>query len=120
MISTLPSKSEMYRACVRRDSEYEGVFILAVKTTSIFCRPTCPARKPRPENVEYFPNTRDALAAGYRPCKRCRPLEPRGQAPEWLRPLLAAVESNPTRRWRDQDLRNMSMDPIRVRRWFQA
>lgn len=120
MIRTLPSNTEMYRACVSRDSEYEGVFILGVKTTGIFCRPTCPARKPRPENVEYFPNAREALAAGYRPCKRCRPLEPRGQAPEWLRPLLTAVESNPTRRWRDQDLRNLSMDPIRVRRWFQV
>jgi AraC family transcriptional regulator of adaptative response/methylated-DNA-[protein]-cysteine methyltransferase len=109
----------MYRAVESRDGGYDGVFFTGVKTTSIFCRPTCPARKPRPENVEFFGSARDALLAGYRPCLRCRPLEPRGSAPEWLRPLLAAVEEDPLRRWRDRDLRGLEMDPARARRWFQ-
>ncbi|MCW8141657.1 MAG: methylphosphotriester-DNA--protein-cysteine methyltransferase family protein, partial [Planctomycetota bacterium] len=63
----------MFRALVRRDGEYEGVFVAGVDTTGIFCRPTCPARKPRPEHVRFFAGARDALLAGFRPCLRCRP-----------------------------------------------
>ena len=74
-MSQLPSTSTMYRAFERKDPSYEGVFWLGVRTTGIFCRPTCPARKPLPRNVEYFPSAQAALAAGYRPCKRCRPNE---------------------------------------------
>jgi AraC family transcriptional regulator of adaptative response/methylated-DNA-[protein]-cysteine methyltransferase len=109
----------MYRALVDRDSTYDGVFTVAVRTTGIFCRPTCPARKPHRENVEYFRTVGDAMAAGYRPCKRCRPLEPRGKTPDWLAGLLEAVESEPGRRWTDTDIRAMGVDPVRVRRWFQ-
>ena len=67
MISTnLPHPDEMYTALANRDAGYEGVFFTAVKTTGIFCRPTCPARKPKRENVEFFGTTRDALMAGLR------------------------------------------------------
>ena len=120
MITTLPPTDEMYKASIQRDAAYEGVFFLAVKTTGIFCRPTCTARKPNAENVEYFPTVREALSAGYRPCKRCHPLEPDGAAPSWLRPLLKAVEHEPARRWTDSDLRTMDIEPTRVRRWFRA
>ncbi len=110
----------MLEAFLQRDSGYEGIFVTGVRTTGIFCRPTCPARKPRPENVEFFRGAREAAAAGYRPCRRCRPLEPAGGTPDWLRPLLDRVEDEPTRRWRDQDLRAMGLEPARVRRWFKA
>ena len=59
---TLPSPETMHRALVERDSKYDGLFITGVKTTGIFCRPTCPAKKPKPENVEFFANTRKAGA----------------------------------------------------------
>ena len=118
-VRELPGADEMYRAVETRDPGYDGVFFTAVKTTGIFCRPVCPAKKPRRENVEFFGVARDALTAGYRPCLRCRPLEPAGSAPDWLRPLLAAVEKQPLRRWRDADLRGRNVDPARVRRWFQ-
>ncbi len=114
----LPPEKEMYRALVDRDSAYDGVFFVAVKTTGICCRPTCPARKPQRKNVEFFRSLGDALAAGYRPCKRCRPLEPRGKTPGWLSELLKEIEADPARRWRDADLRGLSLDPARVRRWF--
>lgn len=116
---TLPAPEEMYRALCARDRAYEGIFVAAIRTTGIFCRPTCNARKPLKENVEYYPNPREALLAGYRPCKRCRPIEPRGATPDWLRPLLDEVEKDPTNRWRDRDLRAMRIDPDRVRRWFR-
>jgi AraC family transcriptional regulator of adaptative response/methylated-DNA-[protein]-cysteine methyltransferase len=115
----LPEEDEMFRAVLDRDRGYDGVFFVAVRTTGIFCRPTCPARKPRRENVEFFPTTRDAVLAGYRACRRCRPLEFRGEPPEWLADLLAAVEQDRLRRWRDGDLRARGLDPARVRRWFQ-
>ncbi len=118
MLNLLPSTSEMYNALVERNSAYDGVFFTAVRTTGIFCRPTCSARKPRRENVEFFASVSEALATGYRPCKRCRPMEPRGHAPEWLGRLLEQVDRDPSQLRKDADLRAMSIDPIRVRRWF--
>ena len=50
----MPGKEEMYRAFVNRDSTYEGIFFVGVKTTGIFCRPTCTAKKPKKENIEFF------------------------------------------------------------------
>jgi AraC family transcriptional regulator of adaptative response/methylated-DNA-[protein]-cysteine methyltransferase len=118
--TALPPRDELVRAYLASDTSYEGVFITAVKTTGIFCRPACRARKPKPENVEFFRTTREALFAGYRPCKRCRPLEEPGQRPEWLAPLIEAVEADPARRWRSSDLRQLGLDPARVARWFKA
>jgi AraC family transcriptional regulator of adaptative response/methylated-DNA-[protein]-cysteine methyltransferase len=109
----------MLTAFLDRDASYDGVFVTAVATTGIFCRPSCTARKPRPENVHFFPAARDALMAGYRPCLRCRPLEPAGTAPTWVEDLLADVEDDPEQRWTDDDLRRRGLHPDRVRRWFQ-
>ena len=65
-----------YRAFETRDSAAEGHFIIAVKTTGIYCRPGCPARPPKQENVEFFDTIAGARAAGYRACLRCKPDEP--------------------------------------------
>lgn len=121
MIQTmlLPDEETMYEAFLNKDASYEGLFVMGVRTTGIFCRSTCPARKPKRENVEFFPRAGDALAAGYRPCKRCRPMEPQGSAPEWIKPLLDAVDADPTRRWTSGDVREAGFEPARVRRWFQ-
>jgi len=115
----LPPRDEMMRAFMAADASYEGVFVTGVTTTGIFCRPSCSARKPKPGNVEFFSTCRDALTAGYRPCRRCEPLKPLGDSPRWLRPLLRAVDQEPTRRWLDADLRALDLDPARVRRWFK-
>ncbi len=115
----LPSPDEMYAALVGRDSSYDGIFITAVRTTGIFCRPSCPARKPHRENVEFFADSGEALLAGYRPCRRCKPLQPRGQTPPWIEHLLEAIEQDPVRKWTDSDLVERSLDPGRVRRWFK-
>ena len=109
----------MLRAFFERDASYDGLFVTGVHTTGIFCRPTCSAKKPRPENVTFFKESRDALLSGYRPCLRCRPLEPSGTPPEWLRDLLSAIEEEPARRWTDQDIRRRGLSPERVRRWFK-
>ena len=116
-MNTIPATAEMERAYLERDASYNGLFVLGVRTTGIFCRPTCPARKPLPKNVEYFPTARAALAAGYRPCKRCRPLDSDDQ-PRWVSELLAEVERDPSSRITDGDLRNRGVDPATVRRHF--
>lgn len=118
-IRPLPPRADMLRAFLDRDPGYDGLFWAGVSTTGIFCRPTCTARKPKPENVEFFADTGQALFAGYRPCKRCHPLRPSGSVPSWLKPLLLRVESNPETRIRDSDLMEMGLHPARVRRWFK-
>ena len=62
----LPHLSEMERAYHSRDASYDGIFFLGVRTTGVFCRPSCPARKPLPRNVAYFATAEDAIAAGFR------------------------------------------------------
>lgn len=117
--ASLPSPTTMYRALVRKDPSYEGVFWAGIRTTGIFCRPTCTARKPLRQNVEFFPRMADALTSGYRPCKRCRPLIARGDTPAWVAPLLKEVDANPFEKISEAELRRRGIDPDRARRWFQ-
>jgi AraC family transcriptional regulator of adaptative response/methylated-DNA-[protein]-cysteine methyltransferase len=112
----LPPRAEMERAFLASDSTYNGLFFTAVRTTGIFCLPACPARKPLPKNIEFFATVKDAVFAGYRPCKRCRPTE--SAAPEWVRSLLAAVDENGRARIREASLRDMGLEAARVRRYF--
>jgi AraC family transcriptional regulator, regulatory protein of adaptative response / methylated-DNA-[protein]-cysteine methyltransferase len=116
-MNTLLPIAEMRRAHLNRDAAYNGLFFIGVRTTGIFCRPSCPARTPRAENVEYFSTAAEALFAGYRPCKRCRPLAVNDQ-PEWATSLLAEVERNPSARIREADLHARGVDPATVRRHF--
>jgi AraC family transcriptional regulator of adaptative response / DNA-3-methyladenine glycosylase II len=65
---------EIYRAArLSRDARFDGKFFIAVRTTRVFCRPVCPARSPKEENINYYPSAAAALQAGFRPCLRCRP-----------------------------------------------
>ncbi len=116
----LPSESTMYDALVKRDASFDGLFVVGVKTTGIFCRPSCPAKKPHERNVEFFPTVRDAMYAGYRACKRCRPLDAAGAAPDWATRLMERVEAKPDNRLADADLRDMEIDPATARRFFQS
>lgn len=108
----------MYEAFVEKDPSFEGLFFTAVKTTGIFCRPTCKVRKPKKENVEFFKTAKTALAHGYRPCKRCKPLEKPDQTPPEIEKIMNELSADPSLRLRDQDLRERELDPNTVRRWF--
>ncbi len=69
------SEDEMWRAIENRDASLDGRFVVAVRTTGIYCRPSCPSKHPKRENVTFYPTPEAAEAAGYRPCLRCKPRE---------------------------------------------
>lgn len=108
----------MTRAWERRDASYDGVFCFGVRTTGIFCRPSCPSR-PKPEHLEFFRGAGEAVRAGYRPCKRCQPELAGGQPPEWVAQLMARAAAARGARISARDLRAIGIAPERVRRWFQ-
>ena len=110
---------EMYNALLNKDSSYEGSFFAGIKTTGIFCRPTCTARKPKKENVEFFTTSKDAVSHGYRPCKVCHPLEHLGYTPEYIKIILEKLEKNPDEKIKDSDLNELNIEPNKVRRWFK-
>ena len=108
----------MYKALVDKDVSYEGTFIAAVKTTGIFCRPTCAARKPKKENVEFYSTTKEAILKGYRPCKVCNPLEKLGETPNYIKNILKELNDNPSLKFKDWDLTQQGVEPSKIRRWF--
>lgn len=78
MNTTNPSAARTLRdprwsALLARDPAADGRFVYSVRTTGVYCRPVCPARRPRPENVDFHASALDAERAGFRPCRRCRP-----------------------------------------------
>jgi AraC family transcriptional regulator of adaptative response/methylated-DNA-[protein]-cysteine methyltransferase len=115
----LPPAETMYRALVNRDSSFEGIFYVGVRTTGIFCRPTCPAKKPARENVDFFSTPSEALHNGFRPCLRCNPMDPEKRAPELIERLRAEVERAPDGKLTDKELAALSIDPSTARRQFK-
>lgn len=118
-MKTTLSFDEKYQAIIRKDPEFEGIFITAVKTTGIFCRPVCTARKPKPENVEFYDSTEDAILHGYRPCKVCKPLEYENETPEYIQNIIDELHQKPFIKLKDYDLVKRGIEPNQIRRWFQ-
>lgn len=112
--------NQMYKAIVNRDSSYEGIFITGVKTTKIFCRPTCKAKRPKPENITFFNSPKEALLHGFRPCKLCSPLETPEETPGYIKSLLKELNDKPDLRIKDYDLVKKGLEPNKVRRWFKV
>ena len=112
-------KTEFYQALINNNSQYEGTFYVGIKTTGVFCRPTCRARKPKFENCEFYKTAEEALLASFRPCKRCRPLSYPNYVSELIRSLVEAVEATPERRWKSKDFEQLAIDSSTVRRQFK-
>jgi len=108
----------MAAAWRRRDASFDGVFFFGVKTTGIFCRPSCPSR-PKAGHLEFFHRAGDAVRAGYRPCKRCQPELANGQPPEWVSRLMERASGSEDQRLSANDLRTLGVAPEKARRWFQ-
>ena len=107
-----------YQAILDKNVSFEGTFITAVKTTGIFCRPTCTARKPKKENVEFFKTTKDAILHGYRPCKVCHPLENPNETPAYVQEIIQELIDHPSVKFKDWDLTQRGIEPSKMRRWF--
>ncbi|WP_010274609.1 bifunctional transcriptional activator/DNA repair enzyme AdaA [Paenibacillus senegalensis] len=75
---------EQWKAIVSNDAAYDGIFFYAVQTTGIFCRPSCKSKLPKRENIGFFQTAEQALAASFRPCKRCKPTGQRLPDEEWI------------------------------------
>ncbi|MEO1653003.1 MAG: methylated-DNA--[protein]-cysteine S-methyltransferase [Bacteroidota bacterium] len=113
------SFEEKYEVIGQSNSEYEGIFFTCVKTTGIFCRPSCRARKPKIENVLFCDTAKEALARGFRPCKVCKPLEKEGETPAYISQLIGELHKDPYLKIKDGDLRDRGLDPHQLRRWFK-
>lgn len=105
----------MHRAVTDRDPAWDGVFVVAITTTGVACRPTCPSRAARPEHRRFFPNLDAAVAAGFRACLRCRPELGSTTPAIWERAVALADRMAPGRP-DDETLRANGFDPVQLRR----
>lgn len=119
MLFDLPDDQTLYAALEARDPAYDGRAFVGVVTTGIFCRLSCPARNPKPENCRFFATAGECIEAGFRACKRCRPLAQISDADPLIADLLKALDAQPDRRWSEKDIVNMGLDPSTVRRVFK-
>ncbi len=105
----LVGTEQAYRALSSRDARFDGCFVTAVRTTGIYCRPSCPARTPKPDNVDFYPTTAAAQGAGYRACRRCLPDAVPG-SPEW--DLRADLAGRAMRLIRDGEVERSGVDGL--------
>ncbi|MFT7060503.1 MAG: AraC family transcriptional regulator of adaptative response [Pseudorhodobacter sp.] len=119
MLFDLPDPATLYRALLARDDRYDGQAFVCVGTTGVFCRLTCPARKPKAENCTFRATVGECLQAGFRACKRCHPLQPMAVADPAIAALLAALEARPDYRWTEGCIARMGHDLSTVRRAFK-
>lgn len=86
-----------WHAVLERDPAADGAFVYAVATTGIYCRPSCPSRRPRRDRVRFFARAADAEAAGFRPCRRCRPKAPASPAAAAVARACRVIDAHPER-----------------------
>lgn len=108
----------MYKAILEKDTSFEGLFFTAVITTGIFCRPSCTARKPKLENVEFLKTSKECILKGYRACKVCNPLNSINQMPFKFQEIINELTANPTLKFKDYQLKQKGIEPSQIRRWF--
>lgn len=119
MLFQKPSDQVLYTALLERDANYDGRFYVGVTSTGVFCRLTCPARKPKLVNCCFFELVSQCIEEGFRPCKRCHPLRTTADGDPAIRQLLAALEQSPAKRWSESHIVAMGFDPSTVRRSFK-
>lgn len=119
---TSSDENQAWQAVLERDRRYDGLFVYAVKSTGVYCRPSCPSRRPRAEQVEFFEKPTLAEVAGYRSCRRCRPTEPNGHRPipQMITKVCRALDSNPEEEpTLDQLAELAGMSPFHLQRSFK-
>ena len=119
MLFDLPDPETLYAALLARNERFDGQVFVCVASTGVFCRLTCPARKPKRENCTFYPTIGECVEAGYRPCKRCHPLQAAALADPTIAALLHALDMRPGRRWSENHVIKLGYDPSTVRRSFR-
>ncbi|MCJ2184897.1 trifunctional transcriptional activator/DNA repair protein Ada/methylated-DNA--[protein]-cysteine S-methyltransferase [Novosphingobium sp. 1949] len=119
MLFDLPDSETLYAALLARNPDYDGQAFVCVATTGVFCRLTCPARKPLAQNCTFRATIGECIEAGFRPCKRCHPLEAAAKAEPVIDTLLTALDRAPAHRWSEEDVTAMGLDASTVRRAFK-
>lgn len=119
MLFDLPDPDRLYAALLARDECFDGHAFVCVSSTGIFCRLTCPARKPKREHCTFYPTIGDCIEAGFRPCKRCHPLQAAALADPAIASLLRALDQRPDIRWSEEHVIKLGHDPSTVRRSFK-
>jgi AraC family transcriptional regulator, regulatory protein of adaptative response / methylated-DNA-[protein]-cysteine methyltransferase len=116
----LPDPDTAWAAVLGRDPGFDGRFVYAVGTTGIFCRPTCPSRRPRRDNVRFFRDAAAAAAEGYRPCRRCGPARDASPGAEAVRHACDFLESRLDEAVTLADLgREVGLSPHHLQRTFR-
>src|ERR1700686_5624224 len=95
-VTALMNNPELWSAVLSRDASRDGSFVFAVRSTGIYCRPSCPARRPRPEQVRFFQLPEAAEQAGFRACRRCHPRRAPAADPqiELVRRICHAIDEH--------------------------
>ncbi|MFW9779748.1 MAG: Ada metal-binding domain-containing protein [Candidatus Heimdallarchaeota archaeon] len=106
------------KAC---DNSYDGKFWVAVKTTKIYCLPSCKAKSPLPENVTFYATREEAIENDFRGCKRCKSEYFPDVAPKWLDTILSFMKTNQTRKITEGELESLTHTDIStIRRYFKT
>lgn len=119
MLFDLPDHRTLYAALLARDARFDGHVFVCVSSTGVFCRLTCPARKPKPENCAFFATVGECIAAGYRPCRRCHPVQAAALGDPTIAALLQALDERPDLRWSEGHIEKLGYDLSTVRRSFK-
>ncbi|MGX7417378.1 bifunctional transcriptional activator/DNA repair enzyme AdaA [Carnobacterium gallinarum] len=119
MITDEKAKQKYYQAMLDKNTNYDGIFFSGIKTTGIFCHATCPARKPKYENCDFYETAEEALLSGFRPCKRCKPLSYPNELSPLIQQMVDLVEENPEKRWKDADFVELGIHAATARRQFK-
>ncbi|WP_275891099.1 bifunctional transcriptional activator/DNA repair enzyme AdaA [Gluconobacter frateurii] len=119
MLFDLPDPETLYAALLSRNESFDGQAFVCVSSTGVFCRLTCPARKPKREHCTFYQTIGECIEAGFRPCKRCHPLQAAALADPAISTLLQSLESQPDVRWSEDHIVRMGYDPSTIRRSFK-
>jgi AraC family transcriptional regulator, regulatory protein of adaptative response / methylated-DNA-[protein]-cysteine methyltransferase len=119
MLFDLPDDETLYQALVARNDRYDGQVYVCVASTGVFCRLTCPARKPLRGNCTFRATIGECIEAGFRACRRCQPLQAAANADPAIAALLAALDERPDIRWSEEHVERLGYDLSTVRRSFK-
>lgn len=118
--TTILTEAECWQAVLDRDGAFDGRFVFGVKSTGVYCRPSCPARRPRREQVSFYPSPSEARAAGFRACRRCLPDQPQTARAELVERACRLIEAAPEPPTLEQLGKELAVSPTHLQRVFKA